>query len=137
MEPDKMKRSSRKSITAAEAFTSILQEARDLRIRGDLTPGKQNKAREAAAVLSTPQSTRVRQGYRVFLCDIFEKCGPHGVLLCAIRLGQHRSMTMRKSSREGLVSMMELNKDNAIIRCSEILSCAREYGISPIQGMAA
>ncbi|POS69645.1 hypothetical protein DHEL01_v211960 [Diaporthe helianthi] len=73
-------------MTAAEAFTLVLHAARDLRIRGALTPGKQNMAREAAVVLNTPQSTRVRQGYRVFLCDLFERCVPHGVLLCAIQL---------------------------------------------------
>ncbi|KAH8765912.1 hypothetical protein F5883DRAFT_522389 [Diaporthe sp. PMI_573] len=134
MDPDKRKRNPRKSITAEEAFASILQAGRDLRIRGGLTAGKQNMAREAAVVLNTPQSTRARQGYRVFLYDIYEKCGPHGVLLCAIQLGQHRSMTMRKRTREDFVSVMELNKENAIIKCPEIESCAREYGMYPSRG---
>jgi len=122
-------RGPRKTINSAEAYRSIVDAARVLRIRCALPPGKQNRARDAAAVLQQPQSSRGRQDYRLVLHDVHNKCGPHGVFLTAVELGQHKVITMRKNDRAVFIETMAKNKDDPSISCAFLRSLAEEYGI--------
>ena len=92
-------------------------------------PSKQTRAREAATVLEKPQQSLSRQKYREFLYDVHRKCGPHGVLLCAVELGQHKVVTMRNNDRAALVDQLQTSKNQLPISCSVVRYLAEAYGI--------
>ncbi|KAH8711471.1 hypothetical protein HC256_008285 [Beauveria bassiana] len=125
-------RPSRKAIGSDEAYAAILDGARRLRIRCSLSLSKQNMFREAVDVLQSPQSSRSRQEYRVFLYEVAERCGPHGILLCATELGQHKITTMRKSERAVLIGKLQEVKTADAIDCPMIRSLAKELVIPQI-----
>ena len=94
----------------------------------------QNRAHEAAAVLEQPQYSKSRQEYRVLLYDIHSHCGPHGVLLCAVELGQHKATTMRKNDRASLIDKLGRAKNKPQIDCVFIRSLAQRCGIPESNG---
>lgn len=119
----------RKAIQSDEAYTEIVRAARELRIRAALSPIQRRRVLECVTILDDPQTAPKRQQYRIFLYDVHSRCGPHGVLLCAITLGQHKVTTMRKRSRSDLISTLERFKNDCIINCPLTRSLANEHGI--------
>lgn len=126
----KRQRAPRKTIGYSEAYVNIISTARMLQVRGALAVSKQNSAREAAAVLENPQHSSSRQKYREFLYEVHTKCGSHGVLLCAVELGQHKAVTMRNKDRAALITQLETSKNRLPISCSVIRHLAEAYGIT-------
>ena len=121
MSPSRQRqRAPRKAITYNEAYVNIVNAARILQVRGVLMLSKQTRAREAVAVLEKQQHSPSRQKYREFLYDVHRKCGPHGVLLCAVELGQHKAITMRNNDRAALIDQLEMSKNQLPISCSVV-----------------
>ncbi|KAK6088933.1 haloacid dehalogenase-like hydrolase [Seiridium cupressi] len=119
----------RRTIQSNEAYMEIVRTARELCIRAALLPAQKRRVLEAVTILEMPQMSQKRQQYRMFLHDVHSKCGIHGVLLCAVTLGQHRTTTMRKGSRFDLVDKLSRCKDDSTINCSVTRSLAEEHGI--------
>ncbi|KAK9787907.1 putative EKC/KEOPS complex subunit BUD32 [Seiridium cardinale] len=119
----------RRTIQSNEAYMEIARTARELCIRAALLPAQKRRVLEAVTILEVPQMSQKRQQYRMFLHDVHSKCGVHGVLLCAVTLGQHRTTTMRKGSRFDLVDKLSRCKDDSTINCSVTRSLAEEHGI--------
>lgn len=108
---------------------NIVNTARILQVRGSLTLSQQNRAREAAVVLEKQEDAPNRQKYRVFLFHVHSECGPHGVLLCAVELGQHKAITMRNSDRATLIDKLGKNKNQPPINYPVIRSLAEDFRI--------
>jgi hypothetical protein len=128
------RRNPRGVVGSNEAFVAIVDAARVIQIRNCLTPSEQNRVHWAAATLDVPQQSKKRQQYRMFLHDVCTGCGPHGVLLCAVGLGQHKIITMRKMDRAALVAKLVETKNQPPIESLIIQGLASDHGISTING---
>ncbi|KXJ88893.1 hypothetical protein Micbo1qcDRAFT_214061 [Microdochium bolleyi] len=129
MDQERRHRPSRKPVRFNEAYESLVQAARDLRIRAQLTGCQRRRVLEAVAVLHEAQAGSKKQEYRVFLHHVHRRAGPHCVLLCACQLGQHKVTTMRKADRTELIDRLERERAAESISCPVLHRLATQHGI--------
>ncbi|OJD20128.1 hypothetical protein ACJ73_08542 [Blastomyces percursus] len=128
-QPSKKQRSPRNSISSNNAWKKVVDTGRTLGILRCLRRNDLRRVAEAVALLKQVQSSLKRQKYQLFLHDVLSRCGPHGVLLCAIALGQTNVVGMRKSDRATLVDELEKWKDQPPINHPIFRSLAKRHKI--------
>lgn len=111
-----------------EAWLKIAAAADKLNIVRSLTDGNKRRASAAVAILKEAQKSSKRGKYQIFLHDVLLKCGPGGVLLCAVGLGQNNVASMNKSNRAALLQRLEKH-DLVPLRDGTLELLATSYGI--------
>lgn len=107
MSQPKRRRPPRKSINSTEAWKKMEDTGHTLGIARCLGKKDSKRVSEAVASLNNPQISRKRRKYGLFLHDVLRKCGPHGVLLSAISLGQSNVIDMSNHHRAAFVRKLE------------------------------
>lgn len=128
--------SHRKPLQIGESWDKIINIGEDLKILRSLSDAHLRSVTEAVKILKTVHTSSKRQKYQLFLCNVLRKCGSHGVLVCAIALGQVKVVNMKNCDRVGLLRKLENNRDSASISHPTLRSLAARYKVpSSVDGI--
>ncbi|KJZ69400.1 hypothetical protein HIM_11216 [Hirsutella minnesotensis 3608] len=112
-----------------EAWLKIAAAANKLKIVRSLTAGNKKRTSEAVAILKEAQKSTKRGKYQIFLHDVLLKCGPGGVLVCAVALGQNNVASMNKPNRAALLLRLEKHEGQVPLRDATLQLLATVHNI--------
>jgi hypothetical protein len=107
-----------------DCWIRLQKQANQIQIRGRLDDNGKKQVKIAVDILNTAQTGK-SAFYREFLQDILHDCGPEFVLLCAVSLGKHRVVNLKKDDRISLLGRIKTKMQT--IKVSALSAIAKDY----------
>jgi hypothetical protein len=122
--PKLPKKPPRKSLSGRQAWDEIKNTVRNVENRHALTKFNLIHTADVVVLFNNMQESPKRQTYRAFLNELLHECGLHGVLSCAIALGQTKVVNMNKGERRWFMESFKTNRNRPPISSPILQSLA-------------